>query len=261
VVGFGIWLAVARGRWRLGALLAAASVLLLAVDLRYVVPYFRGESYPHLQRYTYLGSSLGDILMSIAVRPWRWIGIVLTGPRLVYLLQMRAPLGFLSLLAPRALMAAVPGLAMNLLSTDPVLFNFRSQYQSFVLPFFVLAAVDGYTRIRAWRRAPTLLGLAFFASVLLTARTANDLMVSKWWLNADDHAAYALMRQIPATAAVSANERLAPHLATRRQIFFYPAGLGVSQYVLEIEPVLREDPARGYREIARDSGWILLRRD
>ena len=159
------------------------------------------------------------------------------------------------------LLAAVPGLAMNLLSTDPVLFNFRAQYQSFVLPFLVLAAIDGYTRIREWRRAPTLLGLAFFASVLLTARTANDLLVSKWRLDAEDRAAYALMRQIPPDAAVSVNERLAPHLATRRQIFVYPTGLGLSEYVLDIEPVLGRDPARGYRELARDSGWILLRRD
>src|SRR2546422_2469475 len=35
VVGFGIWLAVARGRWRLGVAVAAASMLLLAVDLSY----------------------------------------------------------------------------------------------------------------------------------------------------------------------------------------------------------------------------------
>ena len=48
VVGFGIWLAVARQRWRLGAAVAAASVLLLAVDLKYLMPLFRGEPYPHL---------------------------------------------------------------------------------------------------------------------------------------------------------------------------------------------------------------------
>jgi len=261
VVGFGIWLAVARGRWRLGALVAAASVLLLAVDVMYVMPYFRGESYSHLQRYTYLGSSLGDILLSIAIRPWRWIGIVLTGSRLVYLVLMLAPLGFLSLLAPRVLLAAVPGLAMNLLSVDPVLFNVRSQYQSFVLPFLVLAAIDGYTRIREWRRAPALLGFAFVASMLLTGRTTRDHMVSKWRLDPEDLAAYALMRQIPPDAAVSVNERLAAHLATRRQIFVYPTGLGLSEYVLDIESVLGRDPARGYRELARDSGWILLRRD
>src|SRR3989442_7205234 len=83
---------------------------------------------------------------------------MLTLPKLVYLAAMLVPLGFLPLLAPRALAAALPGLAMNLLSLDPVLFNYRSQYQSFVLPFFVLASVDGYARLRQWRRSATTRG-------------------------------------------------------------------------------------------------------
>ena len=259
VCGFGIWLATARGRWRLGAAVAVSSVLLLACDLKYVMPIFRGEPYPHLHRFAYLGSSLGEILLNIVVRPWRWVGVAFAGGKLVYLLVMLLPLGFLPLLAPRALAAAVPPLALNLLSIDPVLTNFRSQYQAFVLPFLMLAAIDGYARIRAWPRAPTLLGLGFFASVLLTARTTNDLMVTRWRLDARQRAAHALMRQIPGDAVVSANERLAPHLATRRQIFIYPTGTGISEYGLDLEPVLRAHPAAGYREIGRASDWILLR--
>ena len=64
-----------------------------------------------------------------------WLGVVLTTPKLVYVVALVAPLGFLSLLAPRAAAGALPGLAMTLLSTDPALFNYRSQYQAFVLPF------------------------------------------------------------------------------------------------------------------------------
>jgi uncharacterized membrane protein len=260
VVGFGIWLAVARGHWRLGAALAVASVLLLAFDLRYVMPLFRGEPYPHLHRYDYLGTSLAEILVNMVIRPWRWVGVALSGGKLVYLLVMLLPLGFLPLLAPRVLAAALPGLAVNLLSVDPVLANFRSQYQSFVLPLLMLAAVEGYARVREWRRAPAILALAFFASVLLTARTANDLMITRWRLDASQRAAHALMRRIPGDVAVSTNERLVPHLATRREIFIYPTGAGISDFVLDIEPVLRARPAAGYREIARAGGWILLQR-
>ncbi len=60
---------------------------------------------------------------------------------------------------------------------------------------------------------------------------------------------------------MSANERLAPHLATRRQLFIYPTGAGISEYVLDLEPVLRAQPAGGYRELAPESGWVLLERD
>jgi uncharacterized membrane protein len=261
VCGFGIWLATARGRWRLGAAVAVGSVLLLAIDLKYVMPLFRGEPYPHLHRHAYLGSSLGEILLNIVLRPWRWVGVAFAPGKLLYLLVMLLPLGFLPLLAPRALAAAAPALALNLLSIDPVLANFRSQYQAFVLPFLMLAAVDGYARIREWPRAQALVGLGLFASVLLTARTANDLMVTRWRLDAGQRAAHALMRRIPGDAPVSANERLAPHLATRRQIFIYPTGIGISEYVLDLEPVLRAQPAAGYREIGRESGWILLQRE
>ena len=118
------------------------------------------------------------------LRPWRWLGVALTGGKIVYLLLMLLPLGFLPLLAPRVLAAVLPALALNLLSVDPVLTNHRSQYQAFVLPFLMLAAVDGYARIRDWRRAPRRRSRsAFFASVLLTARTSNDLMITRWRLD------------------------------------------------------------------------------
>src|SRR5438876_1214306 len=166
VVGFGLWLALARRRWALGAAVVAVSVLVLLVDLTWVMPYFRGSPYPHLDRYRHLGASVPEILVTLVARPWRWAPIVLTLPKLAYLAAMLAPLGFLPLLAPRALAAALPGLAMNLLSFDPVLFNYRSQYQSFVLPFFVLASVDGYARLRQWRACEARGGGGVRASVV-----------------------------------------------------------------------------------------------
>src|SRR5947199_9584604 len=100
---------------------------------------------------------------------------------------------------------------MNLLSFDPVMFNYRSQYQSFVLPFFVLASVDGYARLRQWRAsearggggvrasvvpsggprpvprlrvsAPGLLAFGFPATAGLPARPGTDFMVARWWPN------------------------------------------------------------------------------
>ncbi len=294
VVGFGIWLAVARGRWRLGSALAVVSVLLLAFDLKYLIPFFRGEPYPHLGRYAYLGSSLGEILLNMVVRPWRWTGVALTGGKLLYLLALLLPLGFLPLLAPRALAAALPGLAQNLFSVDPVLANFRSQYQAFVLPFLILAAVDGCAKLceRRTREAPdeggtgarvaprkepglllarlrspaAVLAFAFLASAVLTARTVNDLMVTGWWPNDDRRAAYALMREVPADAPVSTNERLVPHLATRRRVYVFPAPRehAPSAYVLERGTAItasseRPFSARSLDAVAHADGWVLLR--
>jgi uncharacterized membrane protein len=276
VVGFGVWLALARRRWALGAAVASASVLILLVDLAWVMPYFRGGPYPHLHRYRHLGGSVPEILVALVASPWSALPVVLTAKKLVYLAAMLAPLGFLPLLAPRALAAALPGLAMNLLSVDPVLINYRAQYQSFVLPFLLLAAVDGYARLgRWWARearggprplpsrllSPTaVVAFGFVASVVLTARTVNDFMVTRWWPNDDRRAAGALMREIPPDVAVSVNERIVPHLATRREVYIFPTGVDTSRWVLDRAAEVAKTPPTGFAPIRREGGWLLLRR-
>ena len=279
VVGFAIWLALARGRWAVGGALAAIAVAVLFVDLHYVIPYYRGEGAPynHLYRYEHLGGSLREILITIAVRPWRWLGLLVDGGRLVYLLALLAPLGFLSLFAPRVALAALPGLAQNLLSNDYRLYNFRSQYQAFVLPFLILAAVEGYRNLQARsaertagapeahpRRTPAsfLLGFALVASVVLTSPTVNDLGVSKWRLGERQHAAYRMMAKIPPDASVSANERLVPHLSLRRDVWVFPLGVPSATYVLEFKWMEPKLPPNRYERIAEDHDWILwLRKD
>jgi uncharacterized membrane protein len=265
VVGFALWLACARRRWLAGALVATAAVLLLALDLKVVMPYFRdGAPYHHLYRYTHMGGDLGEILVTLVLRPWRWLAVLFTVPKLIYALALLAPLGFLPLLAPRTLLAAVPALAMNLLSVDPILINHRAQYQSFVLPLLVLAAVDGAAVLRAratGRRLPAVaLGAAACLAVILTARTFNDFSVRHWRWGDEQRGAWSLMARIPPAAAVSANERLVPHLAMRRDVFVYPRGLGISAYVVERAEVIARRPAPGYAETARGAGWVLLER-
>jgi uncharacterized membrane protein len=234
------------------------------------MPRFLGvRHYDHLNRYRHLGDSLGQVLLSIAVRPWRWIGIVITPAKLVYLVAMLAPLGFLPLLGGRALAAVVPGLAMNLLSVDPKLINYQSQYQAFVLPFLALAAVDGYARLTAWlgerrvfgrHRAVSALGVAFVLSVILTSRIVNDLGVNFWRLGPDQRSAYTLMARIPPEASVAAYERLVPHLATRPNVWVPPRGLTEADYVLirTLDKVVL--PPDRYELVTQDKVLTLWRR-
>jgi hypothetical protein len=54
----------------------------------------------------------------------------------------------------RDVVGALPALAENVLSSGPVLFNYRAQYQGFLLPLLFLAAIAGYARLTARRAAP-----------------------------------------------------------------------------------------------------------
>jgi uncharacterized membrane protein len=266
-VGFGVWLVLARRRALAGAAVAVVCVALLWIDMNLLMPHFRGEPYPHLvKRYAYLGATLPEVLANVVIRPWRWIPVVVTLDKALYVAAMLAPLGFLPLAAPRAAAAALPGLAVNLLSTDAFLFGYRTPYQAFVLPFLFLAAVDAFATLRArtwWprrvRRRAVIVAAAL-AAVVLGARTVNDLGVSKWALGPEQRAIRALLARVPPLVPVSLNERLVPHLATRAECYVFPTGVERAQWVLDLETSLaRADVAR-FEVVAREHGWALLRR-
>ena len=266
-VGFGVWLALARRRWAVGAGVAVACVALLWLDMNVLMPHFRGEPYPHLvKRYAYLGNTLPEVLVSVVVRPWRWAPVVFTADKALYLLALLAPLGFLPLAAPRAAAAALPGLAMNLLASDPVLFHHRTQYQAFVLPFLLLAAADGYAVLReaSWRprrvAARAVVVAAAIVSLVLASRTVNELGVSKWALGPQQRAVHALMKRVPPLAPVSVNERLVPHLAARPECYVFPTGVERAQWVLDLESNVARAKTTGFEIVAREQGWVLLRR-
>jgi len=133
---------------------------------------------------------------------------------------------------------ALPALFQNLVTQDHFLFSYRTQYNSFVLPFLLLAAVSGYARLsphRMFMGRPArgvALAVSFLLSLALTSRTVNALAVRQWWPEERRRAAYALLAQVPPDAAVSVWDRFAPHLAMRPKVFLFPAGLERSEYVV-----------------------------
>ncbi len=235
VLGVGVWLGLARRRWIAGGAMALGAFALLEVDVTWLIPHFRHEPYAHLGRYAALGHTLGEVIAGVVLHPIVTVEGLLTGGRLIYLVAMLAPLGFLPLLGGWGLVGAVPALAENLLSSDPVLYDYRTQYQSFVLPFLLLAAIGGYSRLATrWRgaRPVAVLGAAFALSLALASPAANDLAVARWWPDAEQRAAWSVLARVPAAASISAQERYVPHLALRRLVTVFPVALDRVDYVL-----------------------------
>src|SRR5262249_49628668 len=132
------------------------------------------------------------------------------------------------------LVGAVPALAQNLLSSDPILYHHRTQYQAFVLPFVIAAAVTGYERAaRRTRGWPvTVLVAAMILSLALAARTVNDLALARWWPTPAQRAARSVLAQVPVRASVSAQDPFVAHLSLRPLVFVFPMGIERSEYVL-----------------------------
>jgi uncharacterized membrane protein len=235
VLGLGAWLCLARRRWLWGATTGALALGVLLLDVRLVIPWFRGEPYPHLARYARHGGSLGEIVAGLLLHPFRALGTLASADRVVYLAALLAPLAFLPLLAARDLIGALPALAQNLLSSDPILYHHRTQYQSFVLPFLMAAAIGGYGRLA--RRTPgrwpvAVLVVAALASLALASRTMNNLSLPRWWPGPEQRAAYRVMSQVPPEATLSAQDPYVPHLSLRPRVFVFPVELAAADHVL-----------------------------
>ena len=235
VVGLGLWLAVTKRRWRWGMVTTLGAFALLVVDTRWLIPYFRGEPYPHLGRYAHLGRTVPEIIATLLLHPWRVLAGLLTEKRLVYLGALLAPLAFLPLLAPEVLLGLAPPLVENLLGQDPILFDHRTQYQSFILPFLFAAAIAGYDRLALRRPGPwpkTVLVVAVMASLVLSARTVNNLSYERAVPKPEHRQAFEVIRQVPPEAVVSAQDPYVPHLALRPLIFVFPVGIEKADYLL-----------------------------
>lgn len=235
VIGFGLWLALGRRQRLAGAATAAAAFAVLWADTRWVIPAFRGEPYSHLRRYAAFGGSLLDIMLALLLHPLHVLAQIATRGRLVYALAMLAPLGFLPLLGPAELAGALPALAQNLLSRDPILYHHRTQYQAFVLPFLVLAAVAGAARLRARRPerfAKGAVAFAIVASLVLSSRMMNEFAIYRWWPDASDRAAHRVMARVPAAAALSAQDPYVAHLSLRPLVFVFPVGIEKADHLL-----------------------------
>ena len=260
VIGLGAWMALAKRRWLAGTVTAAAALGVLVADVRWIIPAYRSEPYSHLGRYAHPGGSLTAIATNVIGHPLRTLGTLLAGDRAVYLALMLAPLALLPLLSGWDLVGALPALARNLLSADPMLYDHRAQYQAFVLPFLILAAIAGYARLE--RRRPghwpvAVLVVAMVASLTLASRTANNLAVARFWPTPDQRAAYRVLRLVPPAAAVSAQDPYVPHLSLRPLIFVFPVGIEKSDYVLVN---LDTYPWRNLPDITlvRDSGEVTI---
>jgi uncharacterized membrane protein len=235
VVGLGLWLALTKRRRLWGAATALSAFAVLLADTRWLIPYFREAPYPHLGRYAHLGRSVPEIIATLALRPWRVLAGLFTKSRLVYLGALLAPLAFLPLLAPEVLVGLAPSLVENLLGRDPVLFDHRTQYQSFILPFLFAAAIAGYDRLALRRPGPwpkTVLVVAIMASLVLSARTVNNLSYERVWPKPEHWQAFAVLAQVPGGAAVSAQDPYVAHLSLRPLVFVFPVGIEKAEYLL-----------------------------
>ena len=151
VAGFGIWYALGRRRWAAGAVITAVAGVWAAIAIAVVIPHYNaGAESDFYGRYSEVGGSAGGILKTTVTHPLRIAEAAFSSRDLHYLLQLVAPLAGLCLLAPLVLVAALPELAINLLSSTTTQTSIHFHYTAGLISPLVIAAVFGAKRIGRW---------------------------------------------------------------------------------------------------------------
>jgi uncharacterized membrane protein len=250
VAGLGIWYALAHGRRWTGAAVAAAGVGATLIAIEVVIPHFnRAGNSSFFTRYSEVGSTPGGIVHTALTDPWKIVTTAATGRGLGYLAQLVLPLALLVVLAPLALVAAVPELAVNLLSAATTQTSIRFHYTAGLIPVLIVAAVFGAKRL------PPRIPVATI--VVVVAIAANYLLgpvpLWRYFPGGEQHQARAAdvsehdriaaraLRLIPPDAVVSATNSLGAHLSARRRVLSFP-------YLQDAQWVAADETAPGYAD-------------
>jgi uncharacterized membrane protein len=232
VAGLGLWYAIARRHWLEGAAIAAGGLAISLVAIEVVIPHFnRAGTSSFFARYSQVGGSASGILHTAITHPWKDVTTAFTGRGLGYLARLFLPLGLLALLSPLLLLAALPELALNLLSAAPAQSSIQFHYTAGLIPVLVAASVLGAARLKRDR-------LQVAAAVLVLAIVANYTLgaipVWRYFPSGERAQAYATkitehdriaaraLSLIPPHAVVSATNSLGAHLSARRRVLSFP---------------------------------------
>ena len=235
VAGLGIWYAVARRKWAAGGLAAAGGLLVSALAIYLVVPHFNGAASSFYSRYSEVGGSAGGIVKTAFTHPLRLASHAFGAHGLHYLGELVLPLGALCLLAPAALIAALPELALNLLSQNRFQSSIHFHYTGGLIPPLVVATVLGGARVArlrpAWRaRLPAVIvALGLVANWHLGAVPlwsympgGEDLQATEAHVTEHDRISERAVELVPDDAVVSATNALGAHLSARRRVLSMP---------------------------------------
>lgn len=271
LAAIGVYALIHRRAWYWAVIPGVVGVGWVLLCLRVLIPAFRDEhDFLYSLIYAWMGNSPTAILHTLLFRQGYIAEHVLTWDKLGYMLELFTPLLFLPLLRPDILLIAAPSLLINLLSLDRIHWSIRYHYQAFVVPFLLIATV--YAVISPSRRF-TSGPLRLIPLVLVLVAVGSQLVLRSPLINLATRprdieriaTAYELMRQVPEDAALSVTSTLGPHMARRRELYFFPGNViyppelaDQGEYLLAD---LREVPPEGQpllQQVRQSNDWHTL---
>ncbi len=238
---FGLYLMIMQRNYRLGILWLMMGSAVFVFTSFWLLPTIRGESLDAMARYAWMGETTTEIAQTVFTQPALiWDHLVSTN-RLLYLVQLSAPVGFLNLLGLPELLIAQPFLMTNLMADHFCQPTIYCQYSAPVIPFVFIGLVYGLARLRRWLKNERswkyavllVLPLATFNFWIENPFRDNLLLPSALETMSNAEVVEQALTTVPDLLSVVTTNDYAPHLAQREKLFI----IGIpSQRVAPTDP-------------------------
>jgi len=277
VVMLGLYALFLQRNRRVGTAAISLGLAWFIIAFFIVIPHYNPEGRsPYLGAYSHLGEGPLGIIKTAITDPAAFARALFTTEKLVYLRDLFAPVGFMSVLGLPVLALLLPSLGIILLSGDPQVYTLEKfHYAAPLVPVVVLSAAYGTAflarRLDArWRvpqaRSLLLIGGYVLLCTLLYHRARG---FSPWGGNYalpvvsdHDHRAAGPIALVPQEAIVSAQSRLNPHLSQREKIYMFPRVEDAEYVFFDVTadswPIHPNDQWRLYRSLVDQEGYGVL---
>ncbi|MEX0269047.1 DUF2079 domain-containing protein [Leptolyngbyaceae cyanobacterium UHCC 1019] len=221
-MGFWLWLFEKRLKCGAIALILGGGWFLFATQV--LIPAFPPGGVISVARFDYLGSSVGEIVLNLFLKPHLALSALLTLPNLQYLCLIFLPVTWgLSWQHLAPLIAIIPTLLLNLLSTLETQKDLLHQYSLPALPFLMVAVIASLADGKGWvqsRRGILLCSLIGFLAL------AKFGYFGDRYLNSLDtwQASRSAIAQVQPQSRLLTTAYMAPHLTHRPTVQLAIAG-------------------------------------
>ncbi|MDP9000891.1 MAG: DUF2079 domain-containing protein, partial [Myxococcota bacterium] len=253
LVVMGLYLIVVDERPKAGLVVAAVGALYFVVVKMIIMPRLLNGHPSFIHQYAGLlpegDSGYGGVIKTVIGNPAFTLGGLLQEDKLVYVLQIAAPLAFIPWRAPIGFLCSLPGFFFTLLATGypPLIqtsFQYTAYWISFLFPAIILNTASAPAAVRkAWIATLAVAVLVTshqYGAVLQTHTIRGGFGPFRFGITDDDrknHAdLYGLIAQIPPRAKVVSGEMIVAHVSNRPDSYTLRTGVYDAEYMLFTVP-------------------------